>query len=61
MGRGSHLLGRGCILGGQGLLCSEITNAVSFAASEILRDRQTDTDQGTLSYRVALPATKKQL
>ena len=49
MGRGSHLVGKGCILGGQGLLCSEITNTVKFAASEFSRVTQTDrhSDQGT--------------
>ena len=49
MGRGSHSVGRGCILGGQGLLCSEITNTVNFAASEISRDGHSDrpTNQGT--------------
>ena len=50
-------VGRGCILGGQGLLCSKITNMVNFGASEIRRyghsDRQTDLPRDTPSYRVA--------
>ena len=41
MGRGSHSMGRGCILGGQGLLCSEIIKSAKFASSKISCDRPT--------------------
>ena len=60
-GRGSQSVGRGCILGGQGLLCSKITNMVNFAASEISRYGQTDLPRDTPSHRVAWPATKKKM
>ena len=38
MGRGSQSVGRGCILGGQGLLCLEIIKSAKFASSKISCD-----------------------
>ena len=52
-GNGSQSVGRGCILGGQGLLCPEITNTVNFMASKISRYGQTNQPRDTPSYRVA--------
>ena len=61
MGRGSHSVGRGCILGGQGLLCSEITKSANFASSKISCDLRTDVGGDTPSYRVAQSATKNNI
>ena len=42
MGRGSYLVDRGCIMGGQGLSCSEITKLANFALyKKISHDRRT--------------------
>ena len=54
MGRGSYSVGRGCNLGGQGLLCSEITNSANFASSKISCDVGTHPLIESLSQRLKI-------